>query len=277
MIALSSGDARVTLLPELGGAVSAFTVGGRHILRPTPEGTQEVLESASFPLVPYANRVRGGRFLFDGEAVELTPNLAGHPHPLHGLAWRRAWVVESASADRAVMTFDWPGGEWPWAFSARQTVRLDGASLRCDLTVTNESLGIMPAGLGFHPCFPAPATLEAHLDGVWLIDGEVLPTHWQAGPFGKDWVRGASVETDVLIDHCHTGWDGRAQIGEVTMTASPECRWLHVFSQPGASSFCAEPVTNRPDPFNGGDSGIAGLAPGESLSIWMVIEAGKAR
>ena len=51
---------------------------------------------ASFPLVPYVNRIRGGRFTFRGREVRLAPNMAGDPSPLHGQGWLSPWQVERA-------------------------------------------------------------------------------------------------------------------------------------------------------------------------------------
>ena len=47
---------------------------------------------ASFPLVPFVNRIRGGRFTFRGREVRLAPNMAGDPSPLHGQGWLNPWT-----------------------------------------------------------------------------------------------------------------------------------------------------------------------------------------
>jgi aldose 1-epimerase len=144
----------------------------------------------------------------------------------------------------------------------------------------------MPAGLGFHPAFPAPAgaRLKAALEGVWLIDEEMLPlrhasmAEWVAAS-GRDWAAGAHIAGDDLVDHCFTRWDGRVEItapGRPTtvITASPNCGWLHIYCPPGGDAFCCEPVTHRPDPFAADDlteTGVVVLAPGAVLSAWMQI------
>jgi aldose 1-epimerase len=142
--------------------------------------------------------------------------------------------------------------------------------------VTNTGTQPMPAGLGFHPYFPAREgeRLQAGVTGVWLIDDDCLPTTVVEGPWRSDWAAGAPTAVSALIDNCYTGWDGVATLSapggaSTTLTASPDCRWLHVYSPPGADFVCAEPVANRPDPFSGEDSGIKVLAPGETASVWM--------
>jgi aldose 1-epimerase len=279
-VVLQTARARVEILPALGGAVGRFTWDGRDVLRPAPAGTGDVLATGSFPLVPFCNRIRDGRFSFGGQAVTLSPNLGDHPHALHGQGWRGAWTVVSASEVEAVLAFDHAAGEWPWAYRAEQRFALGDDGLRIELSVTNTGTEPMPAGLGFHPYFPARdgERLQAAVTGVWMIDGDCLPTTHVEGPWRSDWAAGAPTAVSELIDNCYTGWNGVATLSApggagTTLTASPQCRWLHVYSPPGADFICAEPVANRPDPFSGEDSGIVVLAPGETTSVWMSVSS----
>ncbi|CAN5482987.1 aldose 1-epimerase [soil metagenome] len=279
-VVLQTARARVEILPALGGCLARFAWDGRDVTRPAPTGTTEVLDTGGFPLVPFCNRIAHGRFSFGGHDVALSPNLGDHPHALHGQGWRAAWTVVSASDVEAVLAFDHAPGEWPWAYRALQHFTLGEAGLRIELSVTNTGDDAMPAGLGFHPYFPAPAgeRLQAGVTGVWMIDDDCLPTTHVDGVWRSDWAAGAPTAVEALIDNCYTDWDGVATLtaadgATTTVTASPECRWLHVYSPPGADFICAEPVANRPDSFQGDDSGIKSLAPGETASVWMAIAA----
>ena len=279
-VVLRTARAHLELLPSLGGAIGRFTWDGRDVLRPAPAGTDEVLDTGSFALVPYCNRIRDGRFRFGDHDVTLAPNLGDHPHALHGQGWRGAWSVVSASETEAVLAFDHPPGEWPWAYRAEQRFTLGEDGLRIDLSVTNTGAEPMPAGLGFHPYFPARPgeRLQAGVTGVWMVDADCLPTTHVNGAWRSDWAAGAPTAVSELIDNCYTGWNGTATLSApggvgTVLTASPECRWLHVYSPPDADFVCAEPVANRPDPFNGEDSGIVVLAPGESTAVWMAVAA----
>lgn len=281
MTLIEKGQARLSFVPEVGGAVSRFTVGGRAVLRPAAAGTSDALTTASFPLVPFCNRIPRGRFVFEGREVVLPPNLAGHPHPLHGQGWRAAWVVERAGGGEALLSYEHAPDAWPWAYRAEQRFILGERGFRAELTVINKSESAMPAGLGFHPYFPRRPgeTLTAANDGVWLIDTDVLPTTHHPGPWEADWAAGAPVEGHGLIDHCHTGWNQRAVLSapgqpDTVVTASAECRWLHVYVPPGEDFLCVEPCASRPNPFGEGETGMVVLQPGERRSIWMEIVTG---
>jgi len=279
MIGLSNGEARLELRPELGGAIGRFRIGTSEILRPTPHDAADPRDCAAFPLVPFCNRIPRGRFRFEGRDVTLPPNMDRHPHPLHGQGWRAPWRVVELSATAATVGFDHPRGDWPWRYSSVQHVELAPRSVRVSLSVTNLDETPMPAGLGFHPYFPRAADqrLKAEVSGVWLADDEQLPVSRHAGPWRKDWSAGDTVASAVLIDHCHTDWTGRAELssgrGSTVVTASANCRWLHIYAPPRENFLCIEPVGNMPDPFGGEDRGIVALAPGESLTAWMQIAA----
>ena len=278
MTVIERGSARLVLAPEVGGAIASFTIGGRHVMRPMAAGATDALASACFPLVPFCNRIPNGRFTFEGREVVLPPNLGTHPHPLHGQGWRNAWTVEKAEGGEALLSYEHAADAWPWAYRAEQRFAVGETGLRLELSVTNTGPDAMPAGLGFHPYFPAREgeTLTAANDGVWMIDEDVLPTVRHAGVWGPDWAKGAGVAGHDLIDHCYTGWDQRAVLRapgqpDTTVTASPECRWLHVYIPPDEGFLCVEPCASRPNPFGEGETGMVTLQPGESRSIWMEV------
>jgi len=283
VITLRRGDWELVLAPEIGGAIAALSVGGRDVLRPAPEGYADVLEMASFPLVPFANRVAAGRFSFGAGQVKLAPNMGDHPHPLHGHGWLAPWNVAGVSPHRVVLSFSYPGGDWPWPYDAVQSFHLAEGRLTVELTMTNRAAEPAPVGLGFHPYFPgkAGARLTAPLTGVWLADAQCLPTRQVDDLALGDWRAGASLEREVLVDHCHTGWDGCAEIDlpgqrlHVRMTASPALRWLHIYAPPQEDFFCVEPVSHRPDALNAVDpeaEGVRVLGPGESASVSMTLQ-----
>jgi aldose 1-epimerase len=280
MTAIEKGAARLVLAPEVGGAIAAFNIAGRDVLRPMAAGATDALLTASFPLVPFCNRIPNGRFVFEGREVVLPPNLGDHPHALHGQGWRGVWTVEKAEAGEALLSYKHAPGDWPWAYRAEQRFVLSETGFRAELTVTNTDDTPMPAGLGFHPYFPAREgeTLTAANDGVWLIDANALATEHHAGVWGPDWAAGAGVAGHQLIDHCYTGWNQRAVLSapgqsDTVITASSECRWLHVYVPPGDGYLCVEPCASRPNPFGEGETGMVTLRPSESRSIWMEVRA----
>jgi aldose 1-epimerase len=285
LVTLHAGDASVVLAPEIGGAVARYSShrGGATIdwLRAT---TAEALlgadpyHTAGFPLVPYSNRIREGRFTFEGRAVALPPNALPERHSIHGHGWQAAWAPVEVSASHADLEYRYPAGAWPWPYRARQRVSLFPGHLAVELTLTSEAAAPMPAGLGWHPYFPRTprTTVTAAVSGLWLSDDEVMPTGLASPPPpSHDPTRGLRVD-QVALDNCFIGWDRRAVVewperrARVVVTAAAPLDFLMVYTPPGRDFFCLEPVSHAIDAVNLAaagrtDVGFRVLEPGGTL------------
>ena len=247
-------------------------------MRPLPPGARDPLQSACFPLLPYANRIALGRFPFHGETYQLPRNFGDHPHSLHGLGWQRAWSAAASGPSSAVLGHAHDGGPgWPWAYRAEQRLELTEGGLIAELALTNADTRAMPAGLGFHPYFPADGTtrLKASSTRLWLADAGMIPVRPVAPDHFADWATGAPVQRADLVDNCYEGWDGSARIdhaGRRLRIAAEVTPDFHLYIPPGAGFFCFEPVTHLPDALNRG--GMVVLAPGETLRLAMRVSVG---
>lgn len=275
-VGLRAGAWDAGLLPALGGAVAYLRRDGRDVLRPAPDGVDDLLATGCFPLVPYANRIAHGRFAFAGETHQLPLNFGDHPHSLHGIGWQSAWTVTASGDAGASMELRHPGDErWPWRFRAEQHVRLGEDGLAITLLLANEDDRTMPAGLGLHPYFPRTAStrLTMAAERMWLGDETMIPTGAVAADRFGDWRAGAGFP-DHLIDNSFDGWSGSATIAdadEVTRISAIGARVVHVYVPPDADFLCVEPVSHLPDALNHGFA-IDTLDPGETLALAMRIE-----
>ena len=286
VVTLSAGNLRLCLSPAVGGAISAFEWvgpdGGRPILRKCPDPLEKVLDAASFPLVPYVNRIRGGIFAFRGREVRLAPNMAGDPSPLHGQGWLNSWKIGSADQVSAGLSFNHDAGEWPWAYEARQDFRLDEFGLSITLTCRNTGGDPMPCGLGQHPYFPcgAETRIDTEATDVWTIDGHVLPI--ERGPAtGRYDLRDRSVCGQGL-DHGFGGWGGEARLSDPNwpyevQLSSPDAHFFQLYSPADGGIFVAEPVSHANAALNAPEEewtefGIRVLEPGATMSLAMRLD-----
>ncbi|NBB51945.1 aldose 1-epimerase [Rhizobium sp. CRIBSB] len=277
---MRNGDWSAVVLPALGGSILSLEYAGRPIFRPTPAGADDILQTACFPLVPYANRIADGVFTFGGHQVVLPVLDRFAPHALHGDGWLRPWTVDAADAASVTLRLSGGGDHWPWPWTAVQTIALSVDGLSVTLSIVNEAEETAPAGLGLHPYFHrAPDTrLTLAADGVWLTDAREIPDRL-AGPAElADWSGGLALADAPFVDHAYAGWDRQAVIqGDgrtVVMRASEPCHWAQVYAPSGEAFLCVEPVTHRPDDIHappGEATGLTVLAPGESLSMRMTV------
>lgn len=269
----------VEFAPAVGGALSRLTWRGRDILRPIPMASHDVLEAGCFPMVPFANRIANARFSFRGREVALPAMPRFAPHTLHGDGWQRPWtVVESGAA--LELAFVHEADAWPWRYESRQILEFVGERVRLSLSLTNRSDTDMPAGLGLHPYFPTRPDTWLTLDApsAWALAEDCAPTRLLSASEVFDGSEGARLADGPALDHCYAGWRGAASLSDghrrVSVRASANADHVHVFAPPGAGYCCIEPVTHRPDALNAPArerSGLAVLAPGETLSMWMEI------
>ncbi|MBO9651409.1 MAG: aldose 1-epimerase [Variovorax sp.] len=289
-VRLEAGALRLELAPALGGAVTALydVEGGARFdwLRPATDealARRDLFAMASFPLLPWCNRIREGRARFEGREIAIR---AGHPaspsgkHPLHGIGWMRAWRVAQASATQARLELDVDAdSQWPWRFEASQTFELDSTGLRCTVTLTNRDSVPMPGGIGHHPYFPhrAGTQLQTATSAMWRGDAEVMPVALEPTPEVAQ-LRDGVLLSGLDLDNNFSGWQHTARIDwpgssrALVMSAEPPLDFFVLYCPSGADHFCAEPVSqctdaiNLADRYGAAEIGGAVLAPGQTLT-----------
>ena len=263
--------------PEIGGSLAALRHRGEDILRPMPAAATSPLEAACFPLAPYCNRIRAGRFTFAGRDIALPPNFPPEPHSLHGRAWQAAWTLESQAENKCVLVHDYDGtGAWPWAYRAQQRIRLGPRGCAITLVLINRSPEVMPAGLGLHPYFRRrPETVVGFASDHVLLSGiDPLPTGITAPAdhFG-DWSTGSELPPET-VDHCFARWHGEAEVSDDLGTIRLEADGvphLHLYAPADGSALCLEPVTHTPDAHNRAPEELILLPPGCASSLTLRI------
>jgi len=285
LLHLASGPWELEVQPGRGGAVTALRHEGRAVLVSPDAGTADAIGTASFALVPYANRIAAGRFSHRGQ-WQLPQNFGESAHPLHGTGWKRPWEAAVRSADALELQLQHaPDVHWPWAFSARQRIQLLPDAVRFELAATSLANEPAPMGLGFHPAFATgvDTVLRTQLESVWEIDADSLPVAQVRADVVLPELPGAvRAQRKLLVDHCFTGWSRELQIEAgtvgsrvVELQASPALHFLQLYMPPGKNWFCAEPMTQMPDaihhPEAANHGGLRFLQPGETLQVWMQI------
>ncbi|MEO5795529.1 MAG: aldose 1-epimerase [Rhodoferax sp.] len=290
ILELRAGELIATLAPAVGGAIASFySQRGdqqQHWLRPnTAPNPATPWTMASYPLVPYANRIRDGRSSFGPRALNLPANYPDSKHAIHGTAWQQAWQVVSQGSDHATLALDSPAGVWPYSFRAEQRFTLDAqAGLTVVLSVTNTDTVDMPVGVGHHPYVPhrAGTRLTTDVQAMWGGDAEVMPTTLQTPDFLAAMRNGVTLDT-LDLDNNFIGWNQQARVDwpdtgtALVMTAQTPFDYFVLYCPKGGEIFCIEPVTNCTDWMNlaqqgQGDVGGQLLAPGATLHTTMGLQ-----
>jgi galactose mutarotase-like enzyme len=243
---LSATGVVVTVDLVRGGRVASVVIDGREILV-VDDG--DPLRWGSYPMAPYAGRVRHGRFGFRGNAYRLP---LGIPlHAIHGTVRHRRWSVVG---DRTIATE--LGPDWPFAGRVIQSFDLEPGRFRVRMAI--EADEPMPASIGWHPWFARrPARVGPEADGagpvssgdlellldapsVYAKDGEDIASRDRVPPPPGPW------------DECFTDlrqppvlrWPGFCEL-----TIESDCVDWVVYTEP-SHALCVEPQTAPPDSLN---------------------------
>ena len=278
LLQLRVGPLGVDLAPRSGGSIARFTVDDVDILRPMAAAdvaSGRGNNSASYPLVPFSNRIREGRVSFDGREITLAPNWPGQRHPMHGDGWAAAWEVVGADERSARISYLHDGASgWPFRYRASFAFRLSASELAVDMRLENLEAHAVPAGIGLHPFFvrDSDTTLACRTDSVWREDAELLPTERVALP--PEWDFSAPRRVDAVpLDNCFDGWDGHATIVwprrrlRLQLEATEPFRHLVIYTPLQRPFFCVEPVSHA-----NGAIAETRLASGATLSGTVVFK-----
>lgn len=244
VLKLTAGGAVATVDRARGGRLASLVVEGHELLvQPPADARPDPLLWGCYPMVPFAGRIRGGRFRWGGLLRELVPNHAGHA--MHGTLFDRRWMIEQADAGyvrlRARLEPAWPFPGW-----AIHELSLSPDRLELRLEVHAAEVPF-PATVGWHPWFRRR-----------LVTGGGLVVDLQAArwyPRGSDGLPLGRVEPPPAVgpwDDCFTAitwpvrltWPGAL---EATLTSTSD--HLVLYDQP-RHAICVEPQTGPPDAVN---------------------------
>lgn len=252
---LEVDGAAVTVDPAAGGRIASLRVLGHELLVASADVGGEPTLWGCYPMVPWAGRVRAGRFGFRGTAHQLP--LDAPPHALHGVGYRNPWAVTGPQS--LLLDLD---GLWPFGGTVTQELALTPTSLRLSMTVTAADAA-MPVMAGWHPCFRRrldggdPAVLDVAAAALWERDESGIPTGRQVpvppGPWDDAF---AGLEEPGIT------WPGAVA---VTLRSTAPV-WVVYDRDPRL--VCIEPQTDAPDAFNREPTV---LEPGDRLTVTMAI------
>ncbi|OAA29598.1 aldose 1-epimerase [Frankia sp. EI5c] len=294
---LVHGESRA-VITEVGGGLRDYRVGGIPVLDGYDTGEMASRGRGQL-LLPWPNRVDGGRYTFGGTEHQLPVNEVALGNASHGLTRWLGWNLhrlDEGTARAEVVLRAQSGYPFTVAFSALYSLAEGG--LTVTLTATNLGAQAAPVGMGAHPYFVLPGadgapvraddlTVTVPAETHLLVNGRLIPTGAQpvaGSPFDLRQPRRLG---GLALDTCFTdlarAGSGRA---EVTLTAAggtltiwQDETWPYVQLFTGDSfgpgqrrrSIAVEPMTCPANAFNSGD-GLRVLEPGESFGgSWGVV------
>ncbi|MFZ9017857.1 MAG: aldose 1-epimerase [Ilumatobacteraceae bacterium] len=263
---LSTDTIVVDVEPEAGGRVAQITIAGTPVLvgrtdltDGRADGEPGPMAWGSYPMVPWAGRIRRGRFDFRGRTYRLPINFGDHA--IHGVGFTSRWHVAEVDGQQAVLTLDLPRDErWPFGGTVRQRIGVGSTHVQMEMEVTAADLAF-PVSFGWHPWFRKPESIDFRPEAMYRRDdaGIAVPelVAVPRGPWDDCFVNRSAV----LV-----------RLATATLRLTSDCTDWVVYDEP-AHATCIEPQTGPPDAFT-----VAPriLEPGASHRAWYRIEIDEA-
>jgi len=288
---VSAGEHRA-IITEVGATLRSYAVGGRDVVRGfAPEAV--IKGGRGQNLLPWPNRLRDGKYTFDGVDQQLVLSEPARHNAIHGLVRHIAWVLVEHAADsitQRVRVYPQPG--WAGMLEAVVTHRVGPSGLEVELRATNLGEADVPFGYAAHPYLTVG---EGTVDEVRLtvpagsyleVDDRLLPAAVvPVAGTALDWRAGAvlgEANLDMAYSDLVRGADGRwrvrLELGDryAELWADETMGWAQVFTGGPYRDWgvAVEPMTCGPNAFNPGPThaDLLRLAPGtDFVARWGVV------
>ena len=277
---IEAGRHRATVV-EVGAGLQQYTFGGADV---TGSYADDELppKGCGITLVPWPNRIKDGKYTFEGTSYQLALTEPASRNAIHGLGRWARWTKVRHEPDSVSLRLDIvPQNGYPFEVRVDVTYALHTEyGLRVTLAATNKGRGRAPFGAGSHPYLStrghalADTTLQLPAREILVVDDLQVPVGVRpvAGS-DRDLRRGRRLRT-LRLDDGFTGLttsDGqgvaelRTPDGGARLWFDETFRFLQVFTRdaltPDRPAVAIEPMTCAPNAFNTG-AGLIVLDPG---------------
>jgi aldose 1-epimerase len=301
-----SGEAQATIT-EVAAGLRSYTLGGMDLVEPFPADSAPP-KGAGIVLVPWPNRIRDGRWTYNGVVQQLALTEPAKGNASHGLLRYFPYREAARSGNSVTLeapVFPQPGYPFQLDTSVIYTLTADGL----DVTHVLRNVGSTdaPVAVGAHPYLRVgdvpsgdltlTVAASTHIDvddrmnavGETAVDGTELDL--RAGrrvddldlDDGFGGVGPGSTGSDSAgtsaghVEHSLAAPDGR----KVILWGDEQMRYVQVFTPrnfPGREgprqAVAIEPMTAPADAFNSG-AGLKWLAPGTEWTVrWGIRHTG---
>lgn len=291
------GGGYTAVATECGGSLRLLSYGDRPLLDGFAEDEPSFGARGQL-LVPWPNRIRDGRYTFEGATRQLALTEPSRHNASHGLVRWASWTVSELRTDRVTLGHRLMAQNgYPWTLDLETTYAVGADGLTVTQTATNRSATVAPYASGAHPYLVAgkgpvdgwtvevPATLRL------LSDAErLLPTGIQDVPGTPHDLREPRAIGDLILNDAYGGLVRDRSGLATTRLRAPEGTgvelwvdeqhgWLMLYTADDAPatarrSLAVEPMTAPPDAFNSGID-LVRLEPGQRISLsWGVRATG---
>jgi aldose 1-epimerase len=286
------------VVTEVGAGLRSLRLDGRELVMEFPEDGSPVGGSGQL-LIPWPNRIRDGKYKFEGVERELEITEPARNNAIHGLTRHAAWQLaeQTESSVRLTLRLE-PQAGYPFLLDLIASYSLDADSgLTVSVTASNPGDWDAPYGIGSHAYLKVDGGLDGPQGlvqvpaGRWLMVDERMIPQCEVPVGGTPYdfremrtLRGVTLDT--AFSDVYRDADGRARVtlgqgGDgVTMWFGQGLEWVQLFSGDPLdapyrrSALAVEPMSCPPNAF-ADKKGVIVLKPQSSVThTWGIVVGG---
>lgn len=272
-----------TVLPDLGATISSLIIDNQEVIK-HPVNSDDLKKGyPSALLFPFPNRVRDGKYTFEGTDYQLDRNDTGRGHAIHGFVAHKPFEVIEQKNHSVTLAHTYDGGVHGYPFPFTLEVKYSFPrthEFRLTYRILNIGKTSMPCGFGWHPYFYlgdtkiGDLTLSVPSHFAIEVDDSIVP--FQASEYNENEMKEAAEISlkNTILDNVYRI---AAEEKTATIVLSSEKQKLEIsqsvgrnklnyfvlYTPPIRNCIAIEPQTCNINAFNNGE-GLITLAPNQS-------------
>jgi aldose 1-epimerase len=271
--------------PECGGTVRQIGLPDELLCDPESDVRCDTELFAGRLLLPFADRIAGGRYRWRGTDYQLPINDRASGDAIHGFLYNQSMAVVERGNDRLTLRCNVdsrPG--YPWPLTVTVSYRVTGETFLLSMEVLNRGESYAPLTVGWHPYFDfdRSASLTVCASRYIEADDDLRLTGRRPSVAGTafDFRRSRPIgeqDLDVALE-LDPGAEHAVRIADssrsVTITPAGIFSRVQLFTPPGGRGIALEPVSAPGEAFNDSSLGVTELEPGAMVAGSVVIRRG---
>ncbi|TYA78586.1 aldose 1-epimerase [Seonamhaeicola marinus] len=257
-----------------GASLQELTLDGHEIIKDLSPLTYADTFASSI-LFPFANRIKDGKYTFNGSDFQFEANQKEENNALHGLVYNKTFEVISTNSDKNATsvlleyaeTKESPG--FPYTYKIQVEYIFTKETLELKVTVDNTDDKAFPFTLGWHPYFLSGNLFESALklnssQKIVLGDRNITTGVIDTDTSTAIKIEGQQLDDCWILDSDEVVFKTPAY--NLHFNATGTNNFLQVYTPPKENTIAIEPTTGVSDSFNN-EIGLQTLNPDDSYSI----------
>lgn len=257
-----------------GASLQELTLNGHKIIQELTPLTYADTYPSSI-LFPFANRIKDGKYTFNGGHFQLETNQKEENNALHGLVYNKTFEVinlkTSSNAASVLLEYNETNISegFPYTYTIQLEYTFSKENFKLKINIKNTDSKSFPFTLGWHPYFVSAnlheSSLQLDSNEKMVLDDRNITT----GTTETDTTKLVKI-ADNQFDDCWVLNSDEVLFKtpkyNLKFNATGDNNFLQVYTPPRENTIAIEPTTGVSDSFNN-NIGLQTLEPNEEYAI----------